>query len=160
MPALRGALGAYAPRTQAEGTAAKTAGGDRLTPRPTGVDDPGRGRRTVGFVVLSIGAVGVATGAVAGGIVLANKSAVTDNCEGDVCNADGMGAVRRVRALGTVSTIGFLAGAAGVVGGLFLVITAPRAPYFDSAPPRPKGWSPVVSSADVHGALVGLKRAW
>jgi hypothetical protein len=82
-------------------------------------------RRTIGWVVGSVGLAGLAAGAVTGGLALGAKGVVDDNCIGTACNAEGFDAVERGRTFGTVSTIAFAVGGAATVAGVVLVLTAP-----------------------------------
>ncbi len=99
--------------------------------RPTETHRSASGLRTGGFVALSVGAVGLATGVV--GLVLRNSAATRFN-ENLSCGMSG-GAVQggtgcsddaaTTNAMGTVSLIGFIAGGALAATGAVLLMAAP-----------------------------------
>ncbi|MDB4942096.1 MAG: hypothetical protein JWP97_1630 [Labilithrix sp.] len=90
--------------------------------------DEGAGQRTAGFVVGGIGVAGLAAGAITGLIAIHKNKDSKDACPDDgACGSrDAVDANDSAKTFGVVSTIAFIAGAAGVVGGAILVLTAPR----------------------------------
>jgi hypothetical protein len=85
----------------------------------------GSGQRTAGFVILGLGAVGLATGAVTGGLALSKKAEMEDNCDARLlCNADGVDAADSGATFATVSTGAFIAGAAAAALGTVLILTS------------------------------------
>lgn len=93
---------------------------------PPSSHDESSPQRTAGWVV---GAVGLASLAVGGGfgihsLLQHNKS--DSHCTGDLCNADGVRYRDRAITSGNIATATMIAGGAAVVGGLVLVLTAPK----------------------------------
>ena len=87
--------------------------------------DDGSGRRTAGYVVGGIGAAGIVVGAITGFMVLGKKSTVDDNCNAAKrCSQTGLDAADSGKTLGTVSGIGFIAGAVGLGVGTWLVLSS------------------------------------
>lgn len=87
---------------------------------------PGQGQRVAGFVVGGVGAATLILGAITGGLTLAKKSTIDANCSGTSCNHEGKLAADSAKTTGLVSTIGFSVGAAGLVAGTVLLLTAPK----------------------------------
>lgn len=85
-------------------------------------------RRPVGWSLLGIGAAGLVTSAVFGGLALGKKSVVRDHCTDQRCDADGLDAgvagARDVK----IANIAFLVGALSAAGGGFLLLTTPGSP--------------------------------
>jgi len=109
-------------------------GGTSETTAPTGPTatalppspSESNGRRLGAYVAGGAGVALVVVGAVTGGLALGKKSVVNADCAGLVCNAAGEAAVNAGKTLGTVSTVGFALGAAGVAAGAVLFFTAPK----------------------------------
>jgi hypothetical protein len=105
--------------------------------------------RTWAWIAGGIGLAGLTAGAIAGAIVVGDKSTIDANCNPDrTCNAQGLGAVNSASTLGLVSDVGFAMGAAGVATAVVLLLVAP------SSPVQP------VASAQPHAGFVGLRTAW
>lgn len=87
-------------------------------------------QRTIGFVVGGIGIAGLAVGAVTGLMAIGKKNDAKDVCpdDGACASRAAVDAADSARTLGTVSTIGVIAGGALLVGGAALALTAPRHP--------------------------------
>jgi hypothetical protein len=94
---------------------------------PPAAEPGGSSQRTLGFVIGGIGVAGVIAGSVTGALVFSKKSTVDENCQDTLCNAEGKDAADSAKTLGLVSNIAFGVGAAGVVTGLVLILTAPKA---------------------------------
>jgi hypothetical protein len=90
--------------------------------------DDGSGQRTLGWVLGGVGVAGLAVSAVTGVMVLDRKNTVDEECTNDLCTAKGDEAAASGRTLSTVSTIAFVAGAAGVGVGAYFLLSAPDAP--------------------------------
>lgn len=107
-------------------------------------------RRTLGFIVGSVGLASLATGFVTGGLALAAKGDVEDNCVASACNPTGYSAVTSGRSFATASTITFAVGAAATAAGVVLILTAPseQKTGLDSVSLSP--------SPDASGASVGF----
>ena len=86
--------------------------------------------KTIGFVLIGVGGVGVAVGAVAGLLAIGKKNAVQERCSADpsggvVCpDADGLNAASSGRTMATISTVGFAVGAVAVAVGAYFVFTS------------------------------------
>jgi hypothetical protein len=119
--------------------------------------DAGSGRRTAGFVVGGVGIAGLAVGGIAGGLALGKKQVVDDNCPDLICNKTGSAALDSGKVLGTVSTVGFGVGLAGLATGAVLVLTAPGGKTERSAKAEVRAG---VLGAGASGALLGLKGAF
>jgi hypothetical protein len=87
---------------------------------------PGRGQRTLGWVAVAVGGAGVATGAIAGVLALGKHSTLANECPGGACAPGYSSDVSSYNTLGTISTVGFIVGAALAGTGLVLVLSAPR----------------------------------
>lgn len=112
----------------------------------------GSSQRTLGWVVLTLGGVGVGVGAVTGIMASGKKSDLENVCPDLThCPESSRGDVDSYNNLRTASSIGFIAGGVGVAAGLVLVFTAPKSP---SARSR-RGVQPFVGlgSAGVRGAF-------
>jgi hypothetical protein len=120
------------------------------------------GQRIGAFVVGSAGLAGVVVGAIAGGVAVAKKSVVDKECGLDgiaaACTADGKAAADSLKAFGTVSTVGIVLGLAGVVAGVSLFTTAPKA----KAKAAGKGLRvrPEVLAMGPRGAALGVQGGW
>jgi hypothetical protein len=88
----------------------------------------GSSQKTLGFVLGGVGVAGIATGIVAGALVLDRKSKVESECDGNQCSHAGVEAASSGRTWSTVSTVAFAAGAVGVGVGLYLVLSAKPEP--------------------------------
>ena len=86
-------------------------------------------QKPVGYVALGIGAVGIGVGAFFG---LKAKSTYDEPFDGGLCDhttngctPEGQSKVDDAHSQATISTIGFVAGGALLVGGIVLLVTAP-----------------------------------
>jgi len=77
------------------------------------------------YVVGGVGVLGLATGVVAGLLVLQRKSTVDKNCVEHVCNQVGHDAAESGKTLGLVTTVGLVTGAAGLGAATYLFLSAP-----------------------------------
>ncbi|XXX82163.1 PEGA domain-containing protein [Sorangium sp. So ce134] len=90
---------------------------------------PGTSGRTIlGIAALGLGGAGLAAGAVGGVLAIGKHGDLSERCPSDRCAPSLQGDVDSYHAMGTLSTIGFAIGAAGVGVGTFLLLTAPRSP--------------------------------
>jgi hypothetical protein len=100
-------------------------------PPPTEPDRPSQGggggwMKPVGFVALGLGIVGIGAGAVTGALALGKHGDLEDFCGSDgVCPSVSEDAISEYNTLGTISTIGFIVGGVGLVGGIVLLVAAP-----------------------------------
>jgi hypothetical protein len=112
----------------------------------------GGGRKTAAFVALGLGGAGLAVGGVAGILAMSKHTQLKQACPDGVCDPTTQGAaLDSYHTVGTISTIGFIAGGVGVAAGAILLLTQPK----DSAPPAAANWSPFigVGSAGVRGTF-------
>jgi hypothetical protein len=125
-------LGAPSPAPLATPVQADAAAADRPTPAS------GSGRKTLAFVTLGAGALGLVVGGVSGGMAIAKNNALNDNpaCAGDVCTHAAEDDVNSLHTLRTVSTIGFIAGGVLAAGGVVLWLTSDSQPAAAAARSR------------------------
>lgn len=114
--------------------------------------------RTAAWITGGIGLAGLAVGAIAGGVVLGDKSTIDAQCNPDrTCSPSGLSAASQAHAFGLVSDVGFAVGGAGVVASAVLFLLSP------SRSSRPSGLSsslqPVAAAAP-HGGFVGVRASW
>jgi hypothetical protein len=114
------------------------------TASPPTVPPPPQGtstQRVLGFVSLGVGGAGLVVGAIGGGLALAKHASLVDQCPGGSCYPSQKSAleadVDAYHTLGTLSTAGFVVGGAGVVTGVILLLTSPKAPPASAASIRP-----------------------
>lgn len=87
-------------------------------------------QRSAGVGVGGVGLVGLVVGAVFGARAISNNNASKEQCspiDPSFCNDLGLSLRHDAKAAGTVSTVGIVAGAALVAGGVVLMVTAPGA---------------------------------
>lgn len=115
--------------------------------------DPGKTQKTIGVVVGGVGVVGVALGSVFGIMALGdasdrNKLLEANNCagEGRTCPGnienDSEQLKDDAKSKGLISTIGFAAGGALIVGGVILFLTAPKSGGTEPVPEPRTGSKP------------------
>jgi hypothetical protein len=100
-----------------------------VTPPPPATSERhGSGLRTVGWVTTGMGVVVLGAGAVTGLMAVGKNSDSKAACpeDGPCGRQDAVDANESAKLLGTVSTIAFIGGGALVVGGLVLVVAAPK----------------------------------
>ena len=119
----------------------------------TATHDGPRPQRTVGLVV---GAVGVVAMGVGGGIGLAAKSKYDGSLascpvDKDRCTADGVTQRNDARALGNAATVLVAVGAAAVVGGVVLWLTAPEGKTKEGKTTASLGIVPSLGGASLRG---------
>lgn len=100
---------------------------------PIVMNDPEKrsAQRTIALVVGGAGVAGLAVGAITGAMAISAKSDGETSCPKDPyafrCpTQDGADAWNRAETMGTISTLGFIAGAALLAGGVVLWLTAPK----------------------------------
>jgi hypothetical protein len=100
-----------------------------LAPVPAGAEAPsgGSGRRTIGLIVGGVGVVVAGVGAFFGVEALSKNSDSNSqgNCSGNLCNSTGYSLRHDAITDGTLSTVLVGVGAAAIVGGGVLWLTAP-----------------------------------
>jgi hypothetical protein len=129
----------------APGTAATPGGappaapvGPAPAPPPPAAAAPandGSGQRMIGYVVGGVGVVGLALGGVFGAMTLSKNEEALDVCPDypdDACTADDVDRhaelVSDAKSNRTLSYVGFGVGGAALLGGLVLILTAPKGP--------------------------------
>jgi hypothetical protein len=96
------------------------------TPTPVPTPAPDRGPdRTAVYLAATVGGVGVVIGSIAGILAIAKKSVVDLHCRGTACDAKGKEAADAGATLGTISTVGFGVGLAGLAAAGVLLLLEP-----------------------------------
>jgi hypothetical protein len=106
------------------GGAALAPGEGRVEEKPTPSGAPPKKRpplKTLGYVGLGAGALGLAIGVIGGVMTLEAKSAADAGCGAQGCDANGLDAEKRGKTWSTISTIGFVAGGAAIAAGATLL---------------------------------------
>ena len=105
--------------------------------------------RTLAWVSGGVGVAALALGAVAGAVVLHDKSTISSDCGADhTCSQPGVDAASTARTFGLASDVGFAAGGAALVASAILFGVSP------SRSVRP------VASVDPRGGFVGVRATW
>lgn len=118
--------GGPAPAQPATSDAANPATAD------TGGGGSGSTRRTLGLVGMGIGAAGLVTGIITGVIAMGDHGSIMNNvCAKGPCGQSDLtsydSSIDSYHTMGTISTIGFIAGGVLAAGGAVLFFTAPTA---------------------------------
>ncbi|MGK4008190.1 hypothetical protein WMF31_36570 [Sorangium sp. So ce1036] len=125
-------------------------------PLPHDEADSGASAQRVGALVVGgVGLAGLALGGVAGAMALSKKSVIEAQCDGTVCTREGKEAADAAKLPGTLSTVGFGVGAAGLAAGVVLWLTAPSPAAGGGA----RGVSAMVD-AGPEGAELVVKGVW
>ena len=99
---------------------------ETTTSAPADADaNRGSAQRIVGVVIAGVGVAGIATGTVFGVMSKSKHDDSNAHCDGNVCDGAGVQLRDDARTNGNISTIAFGAGAAALVGGIVLYLTAP-----------------------------------
>lgn len=123
--AIAGApIGAPPATESAAATPAAADGSPQNFPPP--VVERGSTQRTLGWIVTGVGAVGLGVGAGFGLSSLGKRDEAREHCVGDACNATGVGLRDDAIRNGNIATISTIAGGAVLLGGIVLVLTAPK----------------------------------
>jgi tetratricopeptide (TPR) repeat protein len=117
-------------------------------------DGGGGIQRPLALVLGGLGLVGIGLGTYFGIRTLSKQGVVDDNCQGELCNQEGLDADEDAHTSATVSTIAFAAGGALAIAGLVVVLTASSS---DDPAPQALWLSPRVSS---QGLDLKLGGAW
>jgi CheY-like chemotaxis protein len=112
-----------------------------LSPRrPADAPEPApRSSNTLAYAALGVGAVGILTGAITGGLAVSKASKLSDKCPGKVCQPSAESDLSSAKTLATVSTVGFVVGGVGAAAGLVLLFSS-----------SPNAASPAASTARAH----------
>jgi hypothetical protein len=98
------------------------------------VENRGQTQRTIGWVVGGVGIASLAVGAGFGINSLAQRAQANDHCnKNDICDAQGVKDRNAAITSGDVSTVTTIAGAGAILGGIVLVLTAPKTPSREKA---------------------------
>ncbi|MBX3231545.1 MAG: PEGA domain-containing protein [Labilithrix sp.] len=89
--------------------------------------------RVPAYVGVGVGAAGIAVGTIFGLMATSKKSEIEDQCQGTRCPSSVQGDVDSGRTMGTISTVGFVVGAVGLVAGVYFYLTS--SPKTGSTPP-------------------------
>ena len=101
------------------------------TPEPDTTTDDGSGMRIAGLVIGGVGVAALIVAGITGGLYLAEKGTVGDNCsdnpdgEGRICDQEGVDAADRGNTMALINTITLPAGAVALGVGLTLFFLAP-----------------------------------
>lgn len=127
----------------------KLAEGERreIVAAPPVAPDRGGSRRTAGFAVGGVGVASLLVGAITGGLAVAKKGVVIDNCVGG-CNAAARDARDSGKAIAHASTATFVIGGVGLAAGLILVFSdRPKRDVAVSFAPLPGGGTITMAGA-------------
>jgi hypothetical protein len=99
-------------------------------PAPEQSKGNGSTQRTIGFVAIGVGAAGLLVGGITGGLALSKHGEITESCRDGHCPTGTEALynpeIDSYNAMGTISTIGFIAGGALAATGVVLMLTAPK----------------------------------
>jgi hypothetical protein len=84
----------------------------------------GSAQRTIGWLAIGAGVVGIGIGSYFGLQTFSKQNESEDHCNGTSCDQTGIDLRSEAKTTGTISTIGFAAGAVGLGAGLVLLLTA------------------------------------
>ena len=103
-------------------------------------------QKSLAVVSAGVGVVGIALGAVFGGLAISDKNQETSNCSSTSCSNRPQASedYDTAKKNGTVSTVGFIAGGVFLAGGAVLWFTAPKTKEASSA-------SAIRGEPSVHG---------
>ena len=95
--------------------------------------------RLVGFVLVGVGAAGIVTSGIFGGLAIGQRDDASAHCRGNVCDAVGADRYRSAQSMATVSTVAFVVGAAAAVAGGYLLWKNPSQNVAVGVSPRTAG---------------------
>jgi hypothetical protein len=98
-------------------------------PPPVREREPRGAYNVAGILATTVGAAGLAMGAVAGGVALGEKGTLASACTDGHCGqsqADTLGAYHTAT---TLASIGFIGGGAVLLGGIVMLATSPPRPF-------------------------------
>jgi hypothetical protein len=109
-------------------------------------------QRAIGLVVAGAGVAGLITGGIAGAMAKSKYDSASGQCNGSVCNAQGISSIDSAKSAATVSTVAFAAGGGLIAAGVVVFLVAPKA--------QPAtGWM-LTPASDGAVAGVTVRRAW
>jgi hypothetical protein len=90
--------------------------------------------KIAGIVTLGVGGAGLVLGAITGGLALGDHSDIASSCpDPKNCPASVQGKIDSYHTMGTISTIGFVAGGVLAVAGIVMWVLAPSAKKTEKA---------------------------
>ena len=104
------------------------------TSTSTTTEGGGSGLKVAGIVTLGVGGAGLILGAITGGLALGAHSDIANSCpDPKNCPASVQGKIDSYHTMGTISTIGFVAGGVLAVAGVVMFILAPSSKKTEKA---------------------------
>ncbi len=136
---------------------AQASGNGVVTPSPGGDMGGAASTKTMGFIALGVGAMGLVAGSVTGILALSKHADLANNCKGPDGTCTDATKVKQsdldtYHTMGTISTVGFIVAGVGAVAGTVLILTAPKETHTAKTSPKHPWISPYVGVANV-GAL-------
>lgn len=107
---------------------------ERLSSFSEPMVERGATQRTVGWIVSAVGVVGLGVGAGFGIDSLQKRDRANERCAGDLCDRRGVSLRDKAIQSGDVATVATIAGGAALLGGVVLLLTAPRDRSHTEAP--------------------------
>ena len=133
-PVVAPVVAAKPQSTTPESTPAASSAVDSTSPAAETGDHRRATRRTIALVTGGVGVAALGVGGVFGGLAIAkNNQSMSGGCNGDLCNAAGLSLRQNAQSDATISDIVLGVGAAAVVAGVVLWVTAPSAHTSQSA---------------------------
>lgn len=93
---------------------------------PPEPESRGGTQRALGWTLAAVGLAGIGVGAGFGLSSMSKRDDSRDHCQGNACDPDGVALRSDAIKNGNIATVSMIAGGAAVVGGLALVLTAPK----------------------------------
>ncbi|OQX70172.1 MAG: hypothetical protein B6A08_01470 [Sorangiineae bacterium NIC37A_2] len=100
-----------------------------LEDRPAPAPAPGSALRTTGWVVAGTGVAGLAAGSILGILAMSKNGASKEHCDPsdpNLCQQPGIDLRNEALGFGDAATVAFIAGGVLTVGGLVIVLAAPK----------------------------------
>lgn len=113
-----------------------------MPPPPRLEREPRSAQGVAGILGVTVGAAGLMMGFVAGGIAVGQDVSLSKVCQDSHCGPSQAGALDGYHTATTLSTIGFIAGGAAMVGGIVLLATSPPRGFKKPASALGAAWRP------------------
>ena len=126
LPARPGALVAGTAAIGAPVDGVTTTSADTMASIPPVVEHPSGTQRVLGWIVAGLGVAGLGVGAGFGLSSIGKRDDARNHCVADQCDADGVRMRDEAIKSGNIATVATIAGGAALVGGIVLVLTAPK----------------------------------
>jgi hypothetical protein len=108
------------------------------TPQPARDEStPTSTKRTIGYVALGVGFVGLGVGTFFGLRALSKKSEANRDCVDKQCDAEGLARIDEAKTAATWSTVSLGIGLVGLVGGVYLVLSSSSGASSSSGSAKP-----------------------